>query len=68
MNLERTQQLMMYSQGVRHSSAFSILWTKVISVQHFVDEGLDIMCRIKKTMGMLDADICEWVKMKKCQI
>jgi len=49
----------------------------LISVQHFVDEGLDIMCRrlnnllnvnpsaeIKKIMGTLDADICEWVKEK----
>ncbi|KAG7337367.1 Rab3 GTPase-activating protein regulatory subunit [Nitzschia inconspicua] len=49
----------------------------LISVQHFVDEGLDIMCRrlnnllnvnptneIKKVMGTLDADICEWVKEK----
>jgi hypothetical protein len=49
----------------------------LISVQHFVDEGLDIMCRrlndllnvnptddIKKILGTLDADICEWVKEK----
>lgn len=48
-----------------------------ISVEHFVDEGLDIMCRrlnnllnvnpsdeIKDIMGTLDADICEWVKEK----
>jgi len=48
-----------------------------ISVEHFVDEGLDIMCRrlnnllnvnpsdeIRSIMGTLDADICEWVKEK----
>ncbi|KAL3917896.1 MAG: hypothetical protein SGILL_004497 [Bacillariaceae sp.] len=51
--------------------------SSLISVQHFVDEGLDIMCRrlndllnvnpskeIKSIMGTLDADICEWVKEK----
>ena len=51
--------------------------SSLISVQHFVDEGLDIMCRrlndllnvnpskeIKKIMWTLDADICEWVKDK----
>jgi hypothetical protein len=51
--------------------------SSLISVQHFVDEGLDIMCRrlndllnvhpskeIKKIMGTLDADVCEWVKEK----
>jgi hypothetical protein len=49
----------------------------LISVQHFVDEGLDIMCRrlnnllnvnptdeIKKILGTLDANMCEWVKLK----
>ena len=30
MNRERTQQLMMSSQGVRHSSAFRILWPTVL--------------------------------------
>lgn len=51
--------------------------SSIISVQHFVDEGLDIMCRrlndllnvnpsdeIRNIMGSLDADICEWVKEK----
>lgn len=48
-----------------------------LSVPHFVAEGLDIMCRrlnnllnvnptneMKKIMGTLDADICEWLKEK----
>ena len=51
--------------------------SSIISVQDFVDEGLDIMCRrlndllnvnpsdeIRNIMGTLDADICEWVKEK----
>lgn len=70
--------LSMYEFG--KDAAVDELLTKsssMISVQHFVDEGLDIMCRrlnnllnvdpsdeIRNIMGTLDADICEWVKEK----
>jgi hypothetical protein len=70
--------LSMYEFG--KDAAVDELLTKsssIISVQHFVDEGLDIMCRrlnnllnvdpsdeIRNIMGTLDADICEWVKEK----
>ena len=70
--------LSMYEFG--KDAAVDELLTKsssLISVQHFVDEGLDIMCRrlnnllnvnpsddIRSIMGTLDADICEWVKDK----
>mmetsp|Transcript_115849 Transcript_115849/g.236834 ORF Transcript_115849/g.236834 Transcript_115849/m.236834 type:complete len:353 (+) Transcript_115849:2-1060(+) len=70
--------LSMYEFG--KDAAVDELLTKsasFISVQHFVDEGLDIMCRrlnnllnvdpsdeIRNIMGTLDADICEWVKKK----
>ena len=70
--------LSMYEFG--KDAAVDELLTKsssIISVQHFVDEGLDIMCRrlnnllnvdpsdeIRGIMGTLDADICEWVKAK----
>jgi hypothetical protein len=46
-----------------------------ISVQHFCDDGVEIACRrlnhllhvqpsddVKKIMGSLDADMCEWIK------
>eukprot|EP00537_Pseudo-nitzschia_pungens_P000260 CAMPEP_0172374306 /NCGR_PEP_ID=MMETSP1060-20121228/55253_1 /TAXON_ID=37318 /ORGANISM="Pseudo-nitzschia pungens, Strain cf. cingulata" /LENGTH=1621 /DNA_ID=CAMNT_0013100911 /DNA_START=108 /DNA_END=4973 /DNA_ORIENTATION=+ len=70
--------LSMYEFG--KDAAVDELLTKsssLISVEHFVDEGLDIMCRrlnnllnvnpsdeIREIMGTLDADICEWVKEK----
>jgi len=70
--------LSMYEFG--KDAAVDELLTKsssLISVEHFVDEGLDIMCRrlnnllnmnpsdeIRDIMGTLDADICEWVKEK----
>jgi hypothetical protein len=70
--------LSMYEFG--KDAAVDELLTKsssIVSVQHFVDEGLDIMCRrlnnllnvnptneIRNIMGTLDADICEWVKEK----
>ena len=70
--------LSMYEFG--KDAAVDELLTKsssIISVQHFVDEGLDVMCRrlnnllnvdpsdeIRSIMGTLDADICEWVKEK----
>jgi hypothetical protein len=78
MNVNTLFLLSMYEFG--KDAAIDEVLTRsasLISVQHFVDEGLDIMCRrlhnllhvdptkdIKKIMGTLDADICEWVKLK----
>ena len=47
----------------------------LISVKHFCEDGVDIACRrlneilhvhpqdgIRKIMGLLDADMCEWIR------
>ena len=49
----------------------------VISVEHFCEDGVEIVCRrlhyllhtaptddIKKVLGSLDADMCEWIREK----
>lgn len=49
----------------------------IISVQHFCEDGVEIVCRrlnhllnvnptddIKRIMGTLDADMCEWIREK----